>query len=111
MRGGWTKEQIAAAVERAERRARGEDPFAIPEPPKQRAPRSKGKISLPIEDYERLLEAAECDDMIRTCDICGAWIDMDDPAFIRGEDYQGCVYYCTGLERDKKLCRRYRAHK
>lgn len=106
---------VSAAVERAERRARGEDPFAPPKAitqKKRRRTKSKsGTVTLPIEDYKRLLEAAECDDMISECEVCGAWLDTNDPAFLRSDDFTGCVYYCTGLERDKALCRRYRALK
>lgn len=105
-----TKSQIAAAVERAERRARGEDPFATPAPPTPAKPkRAKKTVTLPASDYQRLLEAAECDDMITTCEVCGAWMDKDDPAYLHSEDWNGCVYYATGLERDKDLCRRYRS--
>ena len=91
----------------------GGPPKPAPQPPvgpKQRRPRG-GKVTITEADYRRLLEAAECDDAIRWCFSCGAWLDHDDPAFTRGGDEEGCVYAMTWDESDKHLCRRDRALK
>jgi len=109
-----SREGILAAVERAERRARGEDPFAKrPEPTKPLKPVRKGRgpktVTLPLADYKRLVEASECDDMIARCELCGAWIARDEPAYAAADDYVGCVYAVTGRESDKPRCVGYRA--
>lgn len=104
---------VAAAVERAERRSRGEDPFLAPlAPPKARRGRAKPAttgVALSPAEYKRLLEAAKCDESIGWCERCGAWLDHDDPAFLRTEEFEGCVYAATGRKADGHLCRSHRA--
>ncbi len=41
-------------------------------------------VIVPVKDYERLLEAAESDDMIVRCEQCNAWLDRDDEACASG---------------------------
>lgn len=66
-------------------------------------------ITLPVEDYERLVEAATCDDMIVICIQCGAWLDRDDEAYAGVEDFAGCWKAATDRTQDEHLCRSYRA--
>jgi hypothetical protein len=62
-------------------------------------------VLLPRADYERLRTAAvEGDDMLGTCDQCGAWIDRDDPAWAHVEDFDGCWYAATGRQKEEALC-------
>lgn len=60
-------------------------------------------------DYRRLLEAAEADDMIVWCEVCGAWLDRDDPAYCNADDFTGCWKAATRDSRYNHLCRSYRA--
>ena len=61
---------------------------------------------LTAEDYNRLLIAAEGDDCLDWCEVCGAWIDVNDPARATTEDFRGCWKAATGKDDD---CRSYRA--
>lgn len=63
---------------------------------------------LSVKDYDRLLIAAEGDDMLLWCETCGAWIDRDDPAAAHTEDFDGCWKAATRREQDSHLCRSYR---
>jgi hypothetical protein len=47
-------------------------------------------VTIPLADYERLLLCAELDDMIVTCEVCGAWMDRADPALATIDDVTGC---------------------
>lgn len=64
-------------------------------------------VVLSADDYDRLLMAAEADDMIEWCETCGAWIDRDDEACAHTEDFIGCWKAATHT--DTELCRSYRA--
>jgi hypothetical protein len=66
-------------------------------------------ITIPLADYKRLLEAAEGDDMIVWCEVCGAWLDRDDPACAPVEDFTGCWKVASKRPKDEALCRSYRA--
>lgn len=83
-------------------------------PRKPRAPRRPRNvrcdgqtITIPVEDYRRLLQSAECDDMIGWCDHCQAWIDRNDPAYIATSDFTACEHYLC----DRGECRKYRSIK
>jgi hypothetical protein len=65
-------------------------------------------VTIPLADYDRLLQLVELDDMLITCEVCGAWIDRDDPACATVEDFEGC-WKVAGNRGDEKLCRSYRA--
>jgi hypothetical protein len=71
--------------------------------------REQGFIEIPVDDYKRLLEAAELDDMIVHCETCGAWLDRDDPATCTADDFTGCWKAATHRAKDGDLCRSYRA--
>lgn len=85
----------------------------IPPKPKRTTPPERnckgGAVTLTEAEYKRLLEAAECDDMIGWCESCNAWIDKNDEAWIQTDDYRGCVYAGSLDERYRQLCRRSRA--
>ena len=66
-------------------------------------------VTIPLADYRRLIEAAENDDMIVTCEVCGAWLDVNEPECARAEDFIGCWKAATGREQESSLCRSYRA--
>lgn len=66
-------------------------------------------VTIPLADYERLLAAADGDDMIVTCDTCGAWLDRDDPCVATTDDFTGCWKAATGGQHDNG-CRAYRMH-
>lgn len=66
-------------------------------------------VVLSVEDYDRLLIAAEADDMLLWCETCGAWIDRDDEAAAHTEDFIGCWKAAAGREEDSHLCRSHRA--
>ena len=68
----------------------------------------KWLIVLSAEDYERLLEAAEADDMLIWCETCGAWIDRNDEAAAHIEDFHGRWKAATGNPRWGHLCRSHR---
>lgn len=55
-------------------------------------------------DYERLLVAAESDDMLVNCQTCGAWLDRDEAA--NAADFTGCWFAATYREKDRATCRR-----
>lgn len=65
-------------------------------------------ITMPVSEYKLLLEHIE-DDMIVTCEHCGAWLHRDDPACATTEDWNGCWYMATDRDRDRHLCRAYRS--
>jgi hypothetical protein len=73
------------------------------------ARRDRGAIEVPIADYKRLLEATESDDMIVRCEVCGAWLDRDDPATATLDDFTGCWKAASHRAKDSDLCRSYRA--
>lgn len=64
-------------------------------------------VTIPRSDYERLLKAAESDDMIVICETCGAWLDRDDPATATTDDYIGCWKVAAGEDSDR--CKSYRS--
>lgn len=66
-------------------------------------------VTIPLADYERLLRAAEGDDMLVICETCGAWLDRDDPATCTADDFTGCWKAAAGRSQDEHLCRSYRA--
>lgn len=70
---------------------------------------SEQMVTIPLADYRRLLEAAECDDRLIWCETCGAWIDHDDPAAASTDDYTGCWKVAAGEEAKPDNCRSYRA--
>lgn len=59
-------------------------------------------------DYARLLEAAECDEMIVRCEGCGAWLDRGEPETCTVSDVTGCWAYATGRDKDQEACKRHR---
>lgn len=65
-------------------------------------------VTIPLADYDRLLQLVELDDTLVTCHVCGAWLDRDDPATATVEDFNGCWKVASG-QGDDKLCRSYRA--
>ena len=62
-------------------------------------------VTLSATDYQRLLLAAQSDDMIGWCDQCGAWMCRDDPTWVDTEDWRGCMWSATGEERYRGDCR------
>ena len=66
-------------------------------------------VTIPLADYERLLQCAESDDMIVTCEVCGAWMDLDDPACASTDEFTGCWKIASDRPKDQALCRSYRA--
>jgi hypothetical protein len=66
-------------------------------------------VTIPLADYKRLLELTDYDDMIVTCDVCGAWLDRDDPACATIDDFTGCWKVASDRPKDQALCRSYRA--
>ena len=65
------------------------------------------QVTIPADDYRRLLKAAECDDMIVNCQVCGAWLDRNEAADT--EDFTGCWKAGTRDPRYDDTCRSYRA--
>ena len=65
-------------------------------------------MEISLEDYKRLLAAAEADDMIVWCETCGAWLDRDDPATCTADDFTGCWKVATRRAEHDHLCRSYR---
>ena len=68
-----------------------------------------GFVLLTHAEYERLLLAADTDEMIVRCEVCHAWLDRDDPACASAEDFTGCWKAATGRQQDSHLCRSHRA--
>jgi hypothetical protein len=66
-------------------------------------------VTIPLSDYRRLLELVELDDMMVICEVCGAWIDRDDPALATTSDFRGCWKVASDRNQDQDLCRSYRA--
>ena len=66
-------------------------------------------VTIPLADYNRLLECAEMDDMIVWCETCGAWIDRNDDACATSDDFNGCWKAATCDSKYDHLCRSYRA--
>jgi hypothetical protein len=60
-------------------------PSADVAPAKASPPPRSDTIVIPLDDYKRLIKAAECDDTIGWCDKCKAWIDIDDPTWRAGD--------------------------
>ncbi len=81
----------------------------VPPKPKPKRNPKRGTVTISEAEYKRLLEAAECDDMIGWCESCNAWIDKDDEAWVDADDYRGCLYAGSHDERYRHLCRRSRA--
>lgn len=77
--------------------------------PADRAREALVTVEIPKADYDRLLQAAEADDMVVYCETCGAWLDRDDEATATTDDYTGCWKIATGRNEDEHLCRSYRA--
>lgn len=69
-----------------------------------------GYMLLTNAEYRRLLAAAECDDMLIWCEVCGAWLDRNDPAAASTEDFTGCWKAATvDNPRYANECRSWRA--
>jgi hypothetical protein len=68
-------------------------------------------ITIPCADYRRLLQAAESDDSLIWCEVCGAWLERDDPACCTADDFSGCWKAATHRPQDDHLCRSHRAIK
>lgn len=66
-------------------------------------------VMLTRAEYERLLEAAEHDEMIVICEVCGAWMDINEPACATTDDFTGCWKVATRREQDSHLCVSHRA--
>ena len=66
-------------------------------------------VTIPLSDYERLLEAAEADEMIVSCETCGAWLCRDEEACCSADDFTGCWKAATHDAKFDHLCRSYRA--
>jgi len=62
----------------------------------RKARRQKATVKLTPAEYKRLLLAAELDDQIVICEGCGAWIDVEEPAYCPAEDVTGCMKLLTG---------------
>ena len=56
-----------------------------------------------------MLDAAGLDDLIVWCEVCGAWLDVTDPATASLEDFTGCWKAATRDAKYDHLCRSYRA--
>lgn len=67
----------------------------------------KTTITIPIEDYRRLLDASEADDTIVRCETCSAWLDHEEAAIT--DDFTGCWKAATGRSEYDHLCKSYRA--
>jgi hypothetical protein len=61
-----------------------------------------------LSDLASMLMAMEADCSLTWCDTCGAWMEHDDEALARTEDYTGCWKIATGRTRDNHLCRSWR---
>ena len=61
-----------------------------------------------MADYKRLLDAAGLDSCIVTCEICGAWLDTEDPWTAVVEDFTGCWAKATDNQRYSEQCKSYR---
>jgi hypothetical protein len=66
-------------------------------------------VTIPLADYERLLDAASGDDMIVYCETCGAWLDRADPGTATTEAFTGCWKAATRDSKYDKTCKSYRA--
>lgn len=64
-------------------------------------------ITLSIDEYKRLLMASGADDTIVLCEVCGAWMGMEEPVYCTAEDFTGCWKMATGAE--DGLCVSHRA--
>ena len=71
---------------------------------------SEPTVTIPLSDYKRLLESAECDEMIVWCEVCGAWLDLNESARAAVEDFSGCWKVASDRKQDQSLCKSYRAH-
>ncbi len=58
--------------------------------------RGVGEVTLSVDEYRRLLLAAETDDRIVRCFKCGAWLDRDEPAAATCGEEVGCWKALTG---------------
>ena len=67
----------------------------------------KETVTIPLEDYKRLIDGAGADGMIVFCETCGAWLDREEAATT--EDYTGCWKAATCDSRYDDTCRSYRA--
>lgn len=70
---------------------------------------SEPTVTIPLSDYKRLLESAESDEMIVWCEVCGAWLDLNEPARATVDDFSGCWKVASDLPRDQAICKSYRA--
>lgn len=70
---------------------------------------ARTEITIPMADYKRLLQAAESDSCIVICEICGAWLDTEDPETATVEDFTGCWSKATDSPRYSEQCKSYRA--
>jgi hypothetical protein len=72
------------------------------------AKRSNRTVTIPLRDYLELLLAAEADDSVVHCEICGAWLSSDDEARCTVDDISGCWKSVSDRRSDQALCRSHR---
>lgn len=70
---------------------------------------SEPTVTIPLSDYKRLVQALDCDEMIMRCEVCGAWLDLNDSATASVDDFRGCWKAATHDPRYDKDCKSYRA--
>lgn len=68
-------------------------------------------VTIPKADYERLLYAMQNDPDVVWCEVCGAWLDINDEARATADDFTGCWKAATHDSKHDHLCRSYRATK
>lgn len=64
---------------------------------------------IPARLLDRLLAAAEADDLFDRCETCGAWMFLDEPGISTATDsdgdlIRGCWWSVTRRERDRSTC-------
>jgi hypothetical protein len=69
----------------------------------------EGFVTIPRDDYARMLEIVLSHDDIDKCETCGAWLDVNDPARASTGDYIGCWKVASDRKDCDHLCRSYRA--
>jgi hypothetical protein len=62
-------------------------------------------VTISRADYERLLDASECDPTIIRCDLCNGWTDHLDPGLcsVESEAFY-CWWSALGREKDRETC-------
>lgn len=66
-------------------------------------------VTIGLADFLELVLSAECDETLTWCEVCGAWIALDDEARCSAEDVSGCWKAFSDRPRDQALCRSHRA--